>query len=68
MEGDAEKHAHARHVQSHGTISHSDNDATHVEVLGAGASSARHGSSPEQMPDALAHLLSAAEAATSARK
>ena len=68
MEGHAEKHTHARHLQSHRTTTHSDNDATHVEAFETGASSARHDSTFEQMPDALAHLLSAAEAASSARK
>lgn len=68
MEGDQGQLNHAQHAQSHRLMSHPRQESTREEDAGPVAGAARHHAASGQMPDALAHLLSAAEAATAAKK
>ena len=66
MEGASGQLSDARHLQSRGVASHPGEAEYNEERFTSGG--ARQDSASGQMPDAMAHLLSAAEAASSARK
>lgn len=60
--------SHAGHPQLHGMVDHAGVERRAEEGSGSVPSGSRTDPASGQMPDALAHLLSAAEAASSVKK
>ena len=68
IEGGAGQFSHHRQLQSYGPTGHTGDKQHFEEDFAPGPSRGRHSPTSQQVPDALAHLLSAAEAASSAKK
>ena len=60
--------SHSGHPQSQSMMSHAGAEGRSEGVSGSAIGGSRHDSASGQVPDALAHLLSAAEAASSQKK